>query len=524
MTLTSYPARVRVVHRTVKSLLMQSVGAPVVLYLAAEEFPQAELDLPPPLRRLVRRHRAQLSIRWVDTNTRSYKKLVPAIEEFPSRKIVTADDDVLYSRGWLALLASAAEWFPNTVIGTRGTTISFNDDGEFAPYTSWPEAPALEASNLVFLTGRGGILYPPNGLAPIAAALDLAAQLAPSADDIWFKAAAGLAGTPAMRVAIVRDYAPSGASQEHALYHRNVGASENDATFSRVISHFGLSFSPTIEKRSTLYSTESNENVLVVIPTLGSRPEWLRASVSSVIKSAESAGVHVRVRLVAPKRAGLTRFAQELGIELLESERPGLSAAINDGWSAPHSAKYVAWLGDDDLLSPGSLGSTIAALDADPVSSAAYGKVRFISETGATMWMMRPGWWAQWYVRLGKNLVPQPGALFRWSAVVRVGKLDESLTAAMDQDLFMRLGQAARLRYVPTEVAAFRIHPASITSTHADSIGSIDESARLREKYSKWAKLVRPLTSVTDRLVFGVMRRLPVAAAPKAADGSAYTA
>jgi hypothetical protein len=38
----------------------------------------------------------------------------------------------------------------------------------------------------------------------------------------------------------------------------------------------------------------------------------------------------------------------------------------------------VPWLGDDDLLEPGSLTATVAALDADAGAVVAYGSCRYI--------------------------------------------------------------------------------------------------------------------------------------------------
>ena len=263
--------------------------------------------------------------------------------------------------------------------------------------------------------------------------------------------------------------------------------------------------------------------VLLVVPTLGRRAEWLRDSVLSIQESASTTPHQVGVRLVAPSSAGLGSLAEKLGVELVESDRPGLSAAINDGWRSPHAADFVGWLGDDDLLAPGSLSESVRVLERCGNAPAVYGHVRSIDELGRTLWMMRPTRLAQSYIYVGKNLIPQPGSLFRWKDIERVAGVDEGLKAAMDQDLFMKLRRLGRLAYVRRELAAFRIHSSSITSTKGSTNGG-DESARTRGVHSpRLASVSRPITEITDRLVFGTMRRLPVTPAPLRADGSAYT-
>jgi len=268
--------------------------------------------------------------------------------------------------------------------------------------------------------------------------------------------------------------------------------------------------------------SDRRPRVLVAVPTLGTRPDWVRASITSIVLSSRNCDADVLIRIITPTNVNLDPqlFRDNPSVAQLVSDRPGLSAAINDGWSSPHDADYVAWLGDDDLLSPESLHLTLTALESSRLAPAAYGKVRSIDEAGKTLWIMRPGRWAPAYMMIGKNLVPQPGSLFRWTAIIGAGALDESLRAAMDQDLFMRLRKQGRLLYAGGEVAAFRIHGSSITTNGSGS----DEGERLRSLYSpRRSRWTRPLTRVTDRVIFGLMRRLPAAPSPVGSNGRRYT-
>ncbi|MDL5352336.1 glycosyltransferase [Microbacterium sp. zg-YB36] len=246
--------------------------------------------------------------------------------------------------------------------------------------------------------------------------------------------------------------------------------------------------------------------VLMVVPTLGTRRDWLIDALRSILD--QETDVQPIVRVVAPDSAPIQDICDDLGVELLRSNRRGLSAAINDGWNSPHEAEFVAWLGDDDLLAPESLLASTRHLEEHPKSPAVYGQVRYIDEDGATLWVQRPGIWGRWYFRVGKNLIPQQGSLFRWAAVQQIGGIDELYQSAMDQDLFARLQRRGRLHYVRRELAAFRLHASNITVTKGE--GGNDEGDEIRGRYFRRGyPVIRSITRRTDRLIYALIRRMP---------------
>lgn len=251
VALTSYPARIGATHLTLRSILAQSqTASAVVLVVSKVEFSSMDA-LPARLVRLVRAASGQIRVIFTEDNKKSYKKLLPILELYPSSIIVTADDDVIYTRTWLGDLVRASETFPNSIVGTRGSTIEASHRSA-APYVSWKASEPDRPDHSVFLTGRGGILYPPDSLDPRVHDWPLALRLSPSADDIWFKVMAILAGTPCVAIDTGRDYPASGASQRFALYTQNIGQNENDLAFNRLFNHFDLwaQVSAPVRKRS----------------------------------------------------------------------------------------------------------------------------------------------------------------------------------------------------------------------------------------------------------------------------------
>jgi GT2 family glycosyltransferase len=158
----------------------------------------------------------------------------------------------------------------------------------------------------------------------------------------------------------------------------------------------------------------------------------------------------------------------------------------------------VNWLGDDDLLAVGSLAAAARALDADPSATVAFGYCDYIDDEGRRLLTSRAGWIAPWLMTWGPDLVPQPGALFRWSAVAAVGGgLDESLSYAMDLDLLLRLRRRGRLVNCRCVLASFRWHPDS--TTVANRGWSLAESSAVKRRNVRaW---LRPCLMMLDPVV-----------------------
>lgn len=252
-------------------------------------------------------------------------------------------------------------------------------------------------------------------------------------------------------------------------------------------------------------------SLTMVVPTLGRRPEWLADCLHSITTQA---GPTCRVIVVAPSSARLA-ICDRPSIQVARHDSEGLSSAVNYGWGLDPDSDYVSWLGDDDLLAPDSLAATSSFLGLHPYCSMVYGRVRYIDEQGASLWLSRPTRLAAPYLHLGKNFLSQQGSVIRRSALVDVGWLDPRLTNSMDQDLFTRLRRVGRRAYLCCELGAFRLHQASISSTK----GTTDESEMVREKqwsdrqldlYRSWRVVGRRVDWALD----AAMRRLPTPPVP----------
>lgn len=237
VSLTSYRKRFASLARTVRGLMAQDI-APDRIMLWID--PKDEPHLPAELLAL----RAEPIFRiGLHPDLGPATKLVPALKAFPGATIVTADDDFFYPSGWLRSLVQASIRHPGAIVCRRAHLARAGADGRLLPYRAWDRgtrATRAHDRSLIFPTGVGGVLYPPNSLAP--AVLDETAllRLTPKADDVWFFWMGRLAGTPQLRLpgSIAMVTWPD--TQDGGLHHDNVGGGGNDAQVRAMEEAYGL--------------------------------------------------------------------------------------------------------------------------------------------------------------------------------------------------------------------------------------------------------------------------------------------
>ena len=211
------------------------------------------------------------------------------------------------------------------------------------------------------------------------------------------------------------------------------------------------------------------------MPTMYTRPDYLRQSLAS-IRSAGNATIHI----VAPESAQLESVLDPNSFDaLVVDPGTGLSAAIDAGLrSFPPSVKYINWLGDDDLLTEGSLDHALAMLVGDPNIALVYGGCEYIDGDGKSLWINKSGSYAKYLMKCGPQLIPQPGSLMRRSVYEQTGGLNHQYKWAFDLDLLIRLSRLGKLQFTPRTLASFRWHEGSLSVGGRSS--SVAEASLIR--------------------------------------------
>jgi GT2 family glycosyltransferase len=237
--------------------------------------------------------------------------------------------------------------------------------------------------------------------------------------------------------------------------------------------------------------TDDAAKILVVVPTLGDRLDFLKETLESV--NAQRADVALTLVVVSPSDAyEARRMADSFGAVLVEDPRAGISAAINRGIAAATTEAYCSWLGDDDCFRPGGLLTLRSILDGDARAAVAYGGCDYIDPKGRILWVSAAGRLARFILPWGPNLIPNPAAMIRLDALRKTGGFDETLKLSMDLDMFLSLRRHGRLRSTRRVVAAFRWHPDSLTVANRTASSREAEAVRVRH-LPGW---LRPLAPV----------------------------
>jgi glycosyltransferase involved in cell wall biosynthesis len=210
--------------------------------------------------------------------------------------------------------------------------------------------------------------------------------------------------------------------------------------------------------------------VSIVTPCLnpGARLERCLASVA-----AQTHGEVEHIVVDAGSTDGTLEVLEAAGVTFVSEPDGGQTEAINKGFRLARG-ELLGWLNADDVLLPRTAETVVAAVQSDPAAGWAYGDC--IVEAGRRRYVARPPSRLVRGTLDAGNVIAQPGAFVARSALERVGDLDESLTLAMDYDLWLRLLDAG----VP---AVYVREPLAVFEVHGDSkTGSSNVGAFFREE------------------------------------------
>ncbi len=241
ISLTSFPAAIPYAAKAIKSLLAGSVlPDKVVLYLTFAQFENS--TIPEELLKMANDN-PLFEIRDYPRDIRSYRKLIPALSDFPNAIIVTVDDDVHYHPNMLRDLLELHKQIPHAVLAHRAKYIKPDKT-----YSKWRKyrwyhflTKKIHTSFRNIQTGVGGVLYPPGSLKQDMLDVELFTKIAPTTDDLWFWAAAVANNFPVIPVPFGHNK-PKGLEKPRELSLKTInfksGADRNDTAFKAILEHY----------------------------------------------------------------------------------------------------------------------------------------------------------------------------------------------------------------------------------------------------------------------------------------------
>lgn len=197
---------------------------------------------------------------------------------------------------------------------------------------------------------------------------------------------------------------------------------------------------------------------------------------------------------------------QDHRLQVFSYPNAGLAASRNRGIS--HAVgEYISFIDGDDLWTVDKLEAQLKALQENPKAAVAYSWTDYIDES--SNFLRRGG-----YLTASGDVLPKllvidflengSNAMIRRQALIEVGGFDESLPAAEDWDIFLRLAARYPFVAVPSPQILYRLSAKSMSGNVARqeaacvkvlkrAYKAAPPSLQYLKKYT-WANLYRYLT------------------------------
>lgn len=227
-----------------------------------------------------------------------------------------------------------------------------------------------------------------------------------------------------------------------------------------------------------------------IIIATHSRPRLLPRAVAS----ARAAGVDVEVIVIddasSDETADVCRALE--GIKYLRVERNQRVAGARNIGLVASQGEYISFLDDDDTRLPGSLDSQIELLEQNPDAALVYGQALYADQEGQVSGELYPLECPQgdiFWQLLTQNFIPCGSAVFRRSAIVSLGLLDDTIPGLDDWDLWIRIAELYPVVAVEQPVVTWR--RSNVRSAQGTSDAASIVSQSIRKFKMDWMKLPR---------------------------------
>lgn len=191
ISLTTIPERINRVYLAIETLLKQSLKPDyLILWVKKTDFALEDLyNKNRYTRKLTYQIKRGLQIEFCE-DLFSYSKIIHSLEKYPKAIIVTADDDLYYSKYWLKELYESYIMNPEYVHCHMARHIIKSSKNSLLTLTQWSKnkVKLQRPSFNNFPYSGAGCLFPPQSLHPEVFNVKVFLKISPYCDDAWFKA------------------------------------------------------------------------------------------------------------------------------------------------------------------------------------------------------------------------------------------------------------------------------------------------------------------------------------------------
>ena len=263
-----------------------------------------------------------------------------------------------------------------------------------------------------------------------------------------------------------------------------------------------LPLSPLISILTPLHNPNLDQLAQLIDSLLAQTyPHW-ELCLAGVMPEPTSLGQSIWQFIGSDPRIHLKRLDANLGI----SSNTNAAAGIAQG-------EYIAFVDQDDLLSPDALYEVVQVINTNPETDFVYSDHDILSHDGKRCFspLFKPDWSPE--ILLSANYVTHLSVM-RKSVFHDLGGLDPAMDGAQDLDLVLRLSEGSyNVRHIPKILYHWRESPGSTALDFANKPYTMD--AQLRSIKGHLGRLGLPAVSVDQRETGYIHVKWQVAPVPK---------
>lgn len=249
----------------------------------------------------------------------------------------------------------------------------------------------------------------------------------------------------------------------------------------------------------------SNDPMVSIVTPSFNQARFLEATMNSVLEQTYKKIEYMVFDGGSTDGSAALLKKYEKRLTYCESQKDkGQAHAINKGWRRA-KGEILAWLNSDDLLKLDAVEQAVEVFRNSSGVGIVYGDWAFTDEKGEVVERRkgRQGSFKGMLFNGQIHYIAQPASFYSAELVRQVGLLDENLQLALDYDLLLRLAKISKIKYIPIEMALFRLHSVSKTSSQAQRHWK--ETLTVQSKYNR----LFMIKSLTKYLLFKGLNALP---------------
>ena len=186
----------------------------------------------------------------------------------------------------------------------------------------------------------------------------------------------------------------------------------------------------------------------------------------------------------------------------------GQTHAINKGFALA-TGDIIAWINSDDMYCEGALKAVSDYFELHPECQWLAGNVLFMNEDGQVYIRKYPNS-SRWLEKNSMMSIYQPNIFLRRSLLSTIGFPREDFHMTMDLEWFCRIAQKYSVHIIETDVAKFRLHLDSKSSSAPNSknqqIYHNEALFIIRKYHSRFSWLVDKFPNLTLFLWFRIVK------------------